>query len=306
MPLVSQCLFLDSCAMTQPAVSLIVSTYNSVEWLSKVLESVSCQSFNDFEVIIADDGSRADTASLLKSYAARSPVRISHIWQQDQGFQKCRILNKAIAVSRGKRLLFTDGDCVLPRDFIAVHQDMARPGSYLTGAYFKLPQCVSDLISAEEIRNGSAFRASWILSHGLKPSIKLAKLIVPRSLARIANHLTPTKKTWNGHNSSCLRSEAIKVNGFNEDIQYGGQDVEYGTRLNHAGIQGRHLRFSTIPLHLYHSHSYVTPGMRERSLNQRKETIRQHRVRALRGLDQWLKPDGSVCLDTEDHYLVLS
>ncbi|MCP9890035.1 glycosyltransferase family 2 protein [Cyanobium sp. Aljojuca 7D2] len=289
----------------QPSISLIISTYNSASWLAKVLESVFAQSCADFEVVIADDGSRPDTAELLQAYAARSPVRIVHVWQQDQGFQKCRILNKAIAVSKGNRLLFTDGDCVLPPGFVASHKEMARPGHFLTGAYFKLPASLSDLVTAEDIQNADVFGISWLLSHGLTPSTKLLKLILPRPLTRIANHLTPTKKTWNGHNSSCLRSEAMMVNGFNEDIQYGGQDVEFGTRLNHAGIRGRHLRFSSIPLHLYHDHSYVTPGMRERSMNQRLETIRQRRVRALRGLDQWLNSDGIVHLDPSDRCQVL-
>ena len=290
---------------TQPSTSLIISTYNSVAWLAKVLESVFVQTCADFEVIIADDGSKPDTEAMLRVYAARSPVRVVHVWQQDQGFQKCRILNKAIAVSRGKRLLFTDGDCVLPPSFVAIHQDMARSGYFLTGAYFKLPKDVSELVTPEGIQKADIFRVSWLLTHRLKPTTKLLKLILPRPLARIANHLTPTKKTWNGHNSSCLRSEAISVNGFNEDIQYGGQDVEFGTRLNHSGIRGRHLRFSTIPLHLHHSHSYVTPGMRERSLSQRQETLRQRYVRSLHGLDQWLMPDGSINLDPSDRCQVL-
>jgi glycosyltransferase involved in cell wall biosynthesis len=289
----------------QPSISLIVSTYNSTVWLAKVLESIFVQSCTDFEVVIADDGSSPDTAALLQAYAVRSAVRLVHVWQQDQGFQKCRILNKAIAVSLGNRLLFTDGDCVLPPGFVASHKDMAIPGHFLTGAYFKLPAEMSDLVTAEDIQNADVFRISWLLSHGLKPSAKLLKLVVPHPLTRIANHLTTTKKSWNGHNSSCLRSEAIMVNGFNEDIQYGGQDREFGARLNHAGIRGRHLRFSSIPLHLHHDHSYVTPGMRECSMNQRMETIRQRRVRALRGLDQWLKSDGIVHLDPLDRCQVL-
>jgi glycosyltransferase involved in cell wall biosynthesis len=290
----------------QPSVSLIISTYNSMDWLAKVLESAFVQTCADFEIIIADDGSKPDTEALLRVYAARSPVRMIHVWQQDLGFQKCRILNKAIAVSGGKRLLFTDGDCVLPPDFVAIHQNMAVSGYFLTGGYFKLPESVSEAVTSEAIQAAEVFKTAWLLNHGLKPTPKLLKLILPRPLTRIANHLTPTKKTWNGHNSSCLRSEAILVNGFNEEIQYGGQDVEFGTRLNHAGIRGRHLRFSTIPLHLHHGHSYVTPGMRERSLSQRQETLQQRRVRSLHGLDQWLMPDGSVHLDSSDRCQVLS
>jgi len=58
-------------------------------------------------------------------------------------------------------------------------------------------------------------------------------------------------------------------------------------------------------LHLHHDHSYVTPGMRERSMNQRLETIQQRRVRALCGLDQWLKSNGIVHLEPSDRCQVL-
>lgn len=286
----------------QPVVSLVVSTYNAEAWLAKVLESVFAQSFIGFELVIADDGSHPETAQLIQRYAARSPVRIKHVWQEDQGFQKCRILNKAIAVSSGERLIFTDGDCVLPPDFVAIHLAMARPGYYLSGGYFKLPADLSERVTAAAIRSGAVFRWSWLLANGLPLNHKLFKLLIPPVFARLANHLTPTKKTWNGHNSSCLRQQAIVVNGFNEEIQYGGQDVEFGLRLRFSGVGGRQLRFSTVPLHLEHGRSYVTPGMRERSLAQRRDTLQQRRVVSPCGLDQWLKTDGSLQLAASDRY----
>jgi len=286
-------------------ISLIVSTYNSPDWLSKVLDSVFAQSFRHFQLVVADDGSAPETGALLRNRAPESPVPIIHVWQEDHGFQKCRILNKAIAVSSGKRLVFTDGDCLLPPHFLQTHQQMARSGTFLTGAYFKLPPTLSDLIASETIRTSEVFQPSWLLAHGLKLSPKLFKLMVPGWAARLANHLTPTKKTWNGHNSSCLHEHAIAVNGFNEEIQYGGQDVEFGTRLNHLGLQGRHLRFSTVPLHLHHGHGYVTPGMRERSLVQCQETLQLRRIRSHIGLDQWLKADGALSLAPTDRSSVL-
>jgi glycosyltransferase involved in cell wall biosynthesis len=288
-----------------PPISLIVSSYNSPQWLSKVLDSIFAQSLQDFQLIVADDGSTAETESLLRHRAQNSPISIVHVWQEDQGFQKCRILNKAISVASGKQLIFTDGDCLLPPNFVQIHQEMARTGYFLTGAYFKLSAELSDLVSPDAIRASNVFRPSWLLANGLKLTPKLFKLFVPPVAARLANHLTPTKKTWNGHNSSCLREDAVAVNGFNEEIQYGGEDVEFGCRLNHYGLQGRHLRFSTVPLHLHHGHGYVTAGMRERSLFKRQETLRFRRVRAQLGLDQWLQADGSPMLHPTDRCLVL-
>jgi hypothetical protein len=114
------------------------------------------------------------------------------------------------------------------------------------------------------------------------------------------NRWTPARSTWNGHSASCLRRQAVQVNGFNEDMQYGGLDVEFGLRLNHVGIRTRHIRYSTVPLHLHHDHGYVTPGMRERNAEIKKRTRQQKLERAGHGLDQWLAADGCTTLGPDD------
>lgn len=276
-----------------PDMSVILSTYNAPRWLELVLEGYFSQSCDGtFELVIADDGSTEETARLIDRLSAHSPVPIRHVWQPDEGFQKCRILNKAIACSNGQLLLFSDGDCIPQPNMVQTHLSRARPGSFLTGGYLKLPKGMSEAITVDDIKSGRIFRPGWLIRHGFAPSAKLLKLAVPHPWDRLANHLTPTKRTWNGHNSSCYRKDAVAVNGFNEVIQYGGQDVEFGCRLNHAGIHGRHLRFSTIPLHLHHGHAYVTPGMRERSAVQRRRTRQLRLTAAELGLDQWLSAAG--------------
>lgn len=284
-------------------VSVIISTYNSPRWLELVLHGYFIQEFcGQFEICIADDGSTPETARVLERLSAISPWPIRHIWQPDDGFQKCRILNKAIAASKGKLLVFTDGDCIPQPNMLQIHTSRCKQASFLTGGYLKLPQSLSETIAVRDVQAGRLSRATWLVRNGFQPSAKLFKLMLPSPLDRLANVLTPTKRTWNGHNSSCFREDAVAVNGFNELIQYGGQDVEFGCRLNHAGVRGRHLRFSTIPVHLYHGHGYVKPGMLERSAEQRLETNRKQLVRSEVGLDQWLRSDGSVRLAPEDRF----
>ena len=48
--------------------SVIITTYNSEEWLSKVLQGYCCQTENDFEVVIADDGSNDKTRLVIESF----------------------------------------------------------------------------------------------------------------------------------------------------------------------------------------------------------------------------------------------
>jgi glycosyltransferase involved in cell wall biosynthesis len=289
--------------LSGPDVSVIISTYNAPRWLELVLEGYFCQAFTgSFELVIADDGSTEETARLIERMSSRSPVSIHHIWQPDEGFQKCRILNKAIAVSCGRLLLFTDGDCIPQPTMVAIHHGQARSGWFLTGGYLKLPKAISEAISVSDIKAGQIFRPGWLIRHGFRPSGKLLKLMLPRPWDRLANQITPTKRTWNGHNSSCHRDDAIAVNGFNEQMQYGGEDVEFGSRLNHFGVRGRHVRFSTIPLHLHHGHSYVKAGMRERNAQIRQQTLHSRLQRSPLGLHQWLREDGSLRLAKDDHH----
>src|SRR5690554_261503 len=86
-------------------VSVIFTTYNSPDWLEKVLFGFFQQTHKEFEVVIADDGSRSETRELIERLKNSSPVPIQHIWQEDDGFQKCRILNKAILAAKGDYLI---------------------------------------------------------------------------------------------------------------------------------------------------------------------------------------------------------
>ncbi len=273
--------------------SVIFTTYNSPAWLEKVLWGFFAQTHRDFDIVIADDGSRDETRQLIERMSASSPVPIRHVWQPDDGFQKSRILNKAIAASTGDYLIFTDGDCIPREDFVAEHLRHAEDGCYLSGGYFKLPLDISKAITQEDVTSRRAFTPDWLRQNGMDMGIlKALKLTMRGPLGDLLNHL-PVKASWNGHNSSCHKKWAIAVNGFDENMQYGGQDAEFGRRLRHLGVKAKRIRYSTICVHLEHGHGYVTPEMKANSARIRENTIKHRLTRAAVGLDQYILPDGS-------------
>ena len=97
--------------MEKLSISVIISTYNSEEWLRKVLEGYMYQDYENFEVIVADDGSRDKTRELIESFQKKYPVPLRHIWHEDKGYRRQRILNEAITKANFEYILFTDGDC---------------------------------------------------------------------------------------------------------------------------------------------------------------------------------------------------
>ena len=102
-------------------ISIILTTYNSETWLEKVLWGYTMQSYIDFELIIADDGSTNETKNLIEKFQTKFKNPIIHVWQKDEGFQKTKILNKAIIKATCEYILFSDGDCIPRNDFVATH-----------------------------------------------------------------------------------------------------------------------------------------------------------------------------------------
>ena len=146
--------------------SVIFSTYRQPEWLRKVLCGFAAQTRKDFEILVADDGSGAETAEVIRSTRASTRLTIDHVRQRDAGFRKCRILNKAIARARGAYLVFTDGDCIPHPEFVARHLALAEPGRFLSGGLLRLPPGLSHRIEADDISSGRAFSARWLRAQG--------------------------------------------------------------------------------------------------------------------------------------------
>src|SRR5687768_6060197 len=253
-------------------VSVIISTYNSPEWLKKVLWGYECQTYKNFEIIVADDGSGETTRNVIEEFKRSSTLTIVHLWQEDRGFQKSEILNKAIEASSCDYLIFSDGDCIPRKDFVEVHVKNARIGHFLSGGYFMLPMQTSKAITEKHIASGKAFNALWLMQNGVPKTYKALKLVCKGWLKNFLNAVTPTRATWNGHNSSGWKKDIISVNGFNEQMQYGGQDRELGERLVNKGISGLQIRYSAVCLHLDHKRGYKTAESINKNKNIRKET----------------------------------
>lgn len=266
--------------------SVIFSTYNSEEWLEKVLWGYSVQTTKDFEIIIADDGSKEKTKNLIEKYQNILDIPIIHVWQEDNGFQKSQILNKAILASTTDYLIFSDGDCIPRKDFVQTHLDYREEGRFLSGGYFMLPMSTSKLINKEDVAAQRCFDVNWLKKNGVKPSFKNNKLSAKGIKAKLLNFITPTKPSWNGHNASGWKKNLVEINGFNQDMQYGGQDRELGERLENLGIKGKQIRHSAVVIHLDHARGYVNPETWAKNNAIRKNTRNQKLVWTEQGIDK--------------------
>ncbi|MDH5298271.1 MAG: glycosyltransferase family 2 protein [Desulfobulbaceae bacterium] len=225
-------------------VSLIITTYNWKEALRLVLLSALRQSRLPDEIIVADDGSRADTAEIVASMIDDSPVAIVHSWQEDKGFRAAMSRNRAIAQATGEYVILIDGDMVLERHFVADHLEAASPGCFVQGSRV----LVSESVTGQMLSGvGMTFHPC---SRGLgnrKNTVRcwpLSRLFFRRSCS-LRGIRTCNFAFWRG--------DALLVNGFNEDFEgWGREDSEFAARLLHRGVWRRNLKFSAVAYHLFH------------------------------------------------------
>jgi len=254
-------------------VSVIMTTYNSPRWLELVLWGYASQSHPDFEIIVADDGSTDDTRETIEQVRKQTNLTIEHVWHEDVGFRKTRILNKAICATTTDYIVFTDGDCIPRADFVETHLRHASPELLLSGGTFRLPMSVSQMITPELISSGQAMDPRWLSQQGVSRLHSYRKLIHSDWLAGWFDRLTTTRPTFNGCNASVFKKHVLAANGFNEELVYGGLDRELGARLKNLGLRCRQLRHRAICVHLDHGRPYAKKEniQRNRALRHRIE-----------------------------------
>lgn len=97
-----------------PKISIIIPVYNSENYLEKCLDSVFSQTFDDYEVIIVNDGSPDGSQAIIDRYLGAHPDRIIALQQENAGQAAAR--NKGLSLARGEYVFFVDSDDYLHRD----------------------------------------------------------------------------------------------------------------------------------------------------------------------------------------------
>jgi GT2 family glycosyltransferase len=233
-------------------ISVVITTYNRSDALLAVLGGLLVQTDRHFEVIVADDGSReAHQQVIFDSLAARS-LNVAHVWHPDVGFTASRIRNRGVAASRGKYIIFLDGDCVPETDFIARHRSLAEPGYFINGSRVLLSEALTGRVVAGLEQVSGRPWSYWVKQRLLGHASKLGGLLrLSDSHSRIER-----KFSWKGIRSCNLavwRSDFERVDGFDESfIGWGHEDADFVLRLHHSGIMRKNGYCSTEVFHLWH------------------------------------------------------
>ena len=103
--------------MNNPNLSIIIPVFNAGSFLQETIASITRQQYNDYEIVIIDDGSTDNSLALCKNLQQNNPqIRVFH--QENKGVSSAR--NLGIAKSKGNYLYFMDADDLLHPQFLEI------------------------------------------------------------------------------------------------------------------------------------------------------------------------------------------
>jgi GT2 family glycosyltransferase len=242
-------------------IAVTVSYFNRPDLLSLCLESLSLQRRKPDQLIILDDGSEFDLSlnaifyetgvfndddlkklDFLKPGCAievsrlSAPVVTSHgilhevdlyLRQPHNGFGKELLLNKALLETDCDYLVSLDQDCVVPPEWLEIHERIARRCQYVCGMYTSLNEEQSRSVTTKRIRNG------WIWEY-------------------FKDAYPSRPHIWCGAGSAAWIEDALKINGFDTRFGVTGCDYNFGLRLAKIGLSWEHFCPHGRYFHLWH------------------------------------------------------
>lgn len=233
-----------------PAVSLVVAVYEKPEFLELILASLEDQTFADFEVVVADDGSGPEISGVVQRWQGRFRFPILHVWHEDRGFRKTHIVNRAVAVSSGPYLVFIDGDCILHHRFLERHHRRRRPRQALSGRRIMLDGALTARLTPEDVRMRRIERPGFWWGH-VKPHDRRNGFYLPPLFGWRGGF--SRRYAILGSNFSLSRDDFLHVNGYDERITGRGmEDVNLRARLLNAGNTVRCLSQEALQYHCHH------------------------------------------------------
>jgi GT2 family glycosyltransferase len=258
-------------------ITVVVSAYNNWVALDRTLLGFRCQTLAPAELWIAEDSHFEEVAAVVAKHRALAAWPIRHITQENRGYRKPIMMNRAFGDACGEFVVFTDADCVPRADLLANYARLARPGTFLAGgSHLSIPEPFHrERLTDAMIESQQLFDHDWLAAQGI--ALSRWRLTRSRPLARTLDLLT-ARNSLNGANTGAWKADILKVGGYDETMGYGGEDRNFGYRMNNAGVRGVRARHSLVWLHLDHKRGYVDPALKQANLDWNREVKRQRLV----------------------------
>ena len=234
-------------------VSVITTVYNRPEHFRLMLAALAAQSRRPDEVVVADDGSDADTVSARRAHVDASPLPCVFVRQEKDGYRLAAARNLATRAATGDYLVFADCDIALLPDAIENHLHLASPDRLLCGNRALLGEdATARLFAARPAPTAADWEAAWRTADASHLPPTQAQFEHHAALRRW--HLArPHKPKIIGCHFSLFRDDVVRVNGFDENfVGWGYEDDDFARRLYKIGVRPASVILAARAMHLWH------------------------------------------------------
>ena len=239
----------------KPSLSLVIAVYNKPDVLRFVLATCNRQSFKDFEIIVADDGSGPEVREVVEESRVLYGFPIIHLWQEDMGWRKDKMLNSAIRSSSSEYLVFVDGDCLLGKDFLLDHWNQRESNRILFGRRVQMSERWFKTLTLAKVMSGEYEKIGMReLIDGLKGDTTYLETGIRIKNKLLRKFLFRNSIAMLGSNFSVHKKDMVTINGFDEtyDEPGLGEDTDVEFRLSLIGVIGKSLRNLALQFHVHH------------------------------------------------------
>lgn len=223
-------------------ISLIISSYNQKERLRLSLKSAIVQDYNNFEIIVADDGSNDGTINMIKDEF--KGAIISQNPERETGKYTLALnWNAAAEIATGERLIFTNADCIFPKGYVKAHAD---------------PVMFNDIIFGPNERTDEKIKPYITENISVKEMLEFYSRV--SSLGRDLRH-DSSAYTYNqefnyfypwGNNMSVPTKSFRQAKGFPKLKEYGDEEILLSRKLTEKfGLKVKS-NVNTLNIHLWH------------------------------------------------------
>jgi glycosyltransferase involved in cell wall biosynthesis len=236
-------------------IALSVAFYNNLRNFDLMIAAVQRQTQQNFELVICDDGSKPEVVQYIQKTLNQLKIPALHLWHEDKGFRKNRMLNWGLYLSHSEYMVFVDQDCLPHPEFVREHYENRQEKNVLCGRRMELTPWVSELLTPDKVAHGFIERNLWwILPAGsyMKDNNGLKGLYLRNPWLR--ERMNRKHRPIVGCNFSLFKKDLIAINGF--DWRYEapgtGEDSDIDYRLGLIGVQMKPFVNTAVQYHVFH------------------------------------------------------
>jgi glycosyltransferase involved in cell wall biosynthesis len=252
-----------------PSVAVVVTTYNNPKSLELCLMSFLNQTYKNFDLFIADDGSGDDTRDIISKIKRDFNFPLIHVWHPDEGYRKSKINNTVFRQIDPKKhpvVICVDHDVIVHHRFVEdhfrEHQKDGFASLLFMGRRVDLSEQITKSITPENVLQFNQGIQTELIASAIrgetKNVLRSVRLDAPDWILKILKR----DRVYDllGSNFSISTSLLISINGYNEDYHsYWGEDGDLFVRARNSGATCRGKIGIAVQWHLFHERLKETP-----------------------------------------------